>query len=69
MKGDPFWMTAKFKGKCATPGCTDLIYKNDRIYWYPNVKKAYVGECANKAARDFGSITFDEMVNEGAHVR
>lgn len=69
MKGDPFWMTAKFKGTCATTGCDDPIRRGDRIFYYPNGKKAYVGTCAAAADRDFGSTSFDEFVNESMHVR
>lgn len=60
MKGDPYWMAARFGGACATTGCTDAIKKGDRIFYYPNGRKAFVGSCAENAARDFASCMFDE---------
>lgn len=69
MRGDPFWMTAKYKGTCGAVGCSDPIRRGDRIFYYPNAKKAYVGACASNADRDFASTSFDEYINESMHVR
>jgi hypothetical protein len=60
--GDPYWLTAKFPGQCAKKDCTDQIKKGDSIFYYPRGKKAFVGQCAENAAADFDSCTFDEMV-------
>lgn len=60
MRGDPYWMDARFGGTCGSKGCTDEIKKGDRIFYYPNGRSALVGACAEAAARDFASCMFDE---------
>lgn len=69
MHGDPYWLTARFTGTCAGRTCDHPIRKGDRIFYYPNGRKAYVGPCAEAAAADFDSAAFDEAVNESMHVR
>lgn len=63
MRGDPYWLNARFGGTCGSKGCTDEIKKGDRVFYYPmarNGHQAFVGECAEAAARDFNSCMFDE---------
>lgn len=60
MRGDPYWMNARFGSTCGSKGCTDEIKKGDRVFYYPNGRSTFVGECAEAAARDFNSCMFDE---------
>lgn len=57
---DPYWTTAKF----AAPGNPESrggpIKYGARIFYYPNSKTAYVGDAAEKAARDFEAAAADE---------
>lgn len=55
---DPFWLESRFPGTCAK--CGAAIKTGERIFYYPNGKKAYSGECAEAASRDFQSCAFDE---------
>lgn len=56
--GDPYWTTAKYLGQCAKTGAP--IKVGDRIFYYPSLRKAFGGEAAEAAARDFESLKFDE---------
>lgn len=55
---DPYWVTAKFNGKDAegTP-----IKRGERIFYFPNSKKAYVGEAAERASARFEAEKADEQ--------
>ena len=64
-RGDPFWMVAKYPGRCGHSNCDDLIRKGDRIFYYPKTKTAYVGKHAEAAAADFASAVADEDAYNG----
>ena len=42
-----------------------MNHKGDRIFYYPNGKKAYGGECATKASMDFRAAAADEAAYQG----
>lgn len=60
---DPFSMVAKYAGTCA--GCGEAFKAGERIFYYPNGRKAYSGKCAEKAQLDFNSAMADERGNGG----
>lgn len=51
MRGDPFWMKAKFSSQCAK--CKKPIEKGTEIFFYPKGKKAYCAVCGKTAEQDF----------------
>lgn len=65
MKGDPYWITAKYPGTCAK--CQVKINKGERIFYYPNGNATYgdVCGCGDTAARDFFSAAADEDLMGG----
>ncbi len=60
MRGDPYWMNARFASTCGCKKCGTEIRKGDRIFYYPNGRHALAGSCAEAAAADFASCMFDE---------
>lgn len=58
---DPRWITARFASQCA--GCGADIKKGEKIFYYPNGKKAYAAACCGgEQAADFNAAAFDEEV-------
>lgn len=53
VRGDPFWMKAKFAGKCSGTNCNDTISKGQDIFYYPKTKSVFVGKCADSNYRDY----------------
>ena len=62
---DPYWLTAKYAGKCAK--CGKVISAGERIYYYPNTRTVYCGgdDCGGAAARDFSACAMDEAQYNG----
>lgn len=61
--GDPYWMTAKFPGKCAKTG--EPFKCGERVFYYPRERKAYAGKAAEQAAADFAACAQDEAFANG----
>jgi hypothetical protein len=57
-------MTAKFAGPSANKDGTP-IKRGDRIFYYPNGRKAFVGSEAEAASNDFQSCAQDEAFCNG----
>lgn len=57
-KGDPYWTTARFAGKCAKTG--EPFAKGARIFYYPRTRACYVGAAAEAVSADFVAAVFDE---------
>jgi hypothetical protein len=55
---DPRWIIARRFGKCAK--CGEAFNIGDRVFYYPNGKRLYSGNCAETAARDFFAAAQDE---------
>ena len=51
---DPFWLAARYAGKCA--GCGEPFARGAEVFYYPNGRKTYSGECARAASEDFQSL-------------
>lgn len=64
---DPFWMQAKFDGKCAKKGCDVPIRKGEQIFRYPKLRKSYGSACghAREASNDFEAAAQDEDFMSG----
>ena len=63
---DPFWMTAKFNGKCAS--CGSAIKRGTQIWYMPASRSAYGENCCDAGRqheRDFGAACFDEAAYSG----
>ncbi len=56
--GDPYWVTAKYAGKCAGTG--QPFKAGDRVFYYPRERKCYAGQAAQAAEADFRSCADDE---------
>ncbi len=55
---DPFWLNAKYGGKCSK--CQKEFNKGDKVFYYPLTKDIFFDDCANAASRDFNSLASDE---------
>lgn len=55
---DPYWMVARYPGKCAKTG--EPFYPGDRIFYYPRDKKAYSGQTAEAFYSAFLAAVQDE---------
>lgn len=57
---DPFWMDAKYAGRCAQ--CSTQFVRGTRIFYYPATKSAYCSSeaCGVAAAHDFQAAAWDE---------
>jgi hypothetical protein len=60
MRGDPYWMKAKFASTC--PRCQAPIKKGEDIFYYPNGKSVLCAAdgCGKQGQRDLDSAKFDE---------
>lgn len=57
--GDPRWMTARFNSTCQ---CNAQMRKGERIFYYPNGRKALCSKCGEKASAEFESAKADEAM-------
>ena len=59
---DPYWTTARFVGHCRV--CGQPIKKGERIFYYPNSKRASCGGdgCGHKEHREFMALAADEAL-------
>jgi len=57
---DPYWLNARFDGVCANPSCPNPIKQGDRIFYYPNGRKALCPSCSDAAGREFEAAKQDE---------
>ncbi|OHD26297.1 MAG: hypothetical protein A2Y38_06595 [Spirochaetes bacterium GWB1_59_5] len=57
MRGDPFWMAAKYPGRASdgTP-----VRKGDRVLYWPKTKTIMIGKAAEAAWRQFEAEVADE---------
>jgi hypothetical protein len=62
---DPYWLESRYAGSCAKCGAT--IVPGERIFYYPNDRKAYSGSCAEAAAGDFAACAADERQYTGGY--
>lgn len=65
--GDPYWTTARFDSDCA--GCKRRIKRGERIFYYPNGRKAYCGAdaCGQACSAEFSAAAFDEDFASGCY--
>jgi len=61
MKGDPYWLTARF-GQCAE--CKAAL-KGKRAFYYPLSKTAFCEKCGEKHSAEFQAAAFDEAAMTG----
>lgn len=57
---DPYWCTAKYKGRCA--GCNKPFNRGERIFYYPRTRKPFAENCGcgQGCERDFIGCAQDE---------
>lgn len=60
MRGDPYWLKARFDGACAR--CGEPIKRGDSAFYYPQGRTILAKPCghAEEAARDFAAHAADE---------
>jgi hypothetical protein len=65
MRGDPYWLKARFPGECAK--CKARFAKGGRIFYYPRDGRTLCekDECGGAASRDFDAHAFDDAVMGG----
>jgi hypothetical protein len=63
--GDPYWTEARFDSDCTR--CGRRIKKGERIFYYPNGRKAYCADdgCGQDCSREFDAAAFDEAQYNG----
>jgi hypothetical protein len=63
MRGDPRWITAKFKSTCST--CGGRILAGERIFYYPQSRSVMCNkyDCGGKASREFEAMAADESMS------
>lgn len=54
---DPYWLNARFDSRCA---CGAAIQKGERIFYYPNGKRALCAKCGATASAEFEGAKQDE---------
>lgn len=55
-KGDPYWTTARYAGKCTK--CGTHVKRGDRIFYYPRCRSVYcAGPCGQAASAEFEEVT------------
>ena len=64
-KGDPYWLTCRYPGKCAN--CDEVIPRGARAFYYPKGRYLYCKRngCGDTAEADFNAHAFDEAVYNG----
>jgi hypothetical protein len=65
--GDPYWITARYAGRCVRCGRT--IPKGERAFYYPNGKGLYcqAALCGEQCAAEFQGATEDEDTYAGGY--
>jgi len=58
VKGDPYWLTARYPGACK--GCGAAIRKGDRAFYWPKGKRIECTVCGDHSERRFLAETADE---------
>lgn len=59
---DPYWTNARFDS-IAEDGTE--VKRGDRVFYYPSIKKVFIGERAESAAADFAACAQDEAFATG----
>lgn len=61
-KGDPRWITTRFKGTCA--GCQAEIRKGDDAFYFPRTSSLFgkACGCGEQRSAQFEAEAFDEEV-------
>ena len=64
--GDPYWLTARYDGKCHR--CKTTINAGTRAFYYPNGKRLLCESehCGGEASAEFSAAAFDEDFATGA---
>lgn len=57
--GDPRWITARFDSQGA---CGHSIKRGERIFYYPNGRKAFCEKCGEPASARFVAEAQDEAM-------
>jgi hypothetical protein len=62
VRGDPYWLTAKFSSACSNPLCQRTIKKGEQVFYYPKTCRVLCNmePCGKTASRDFEAAVFDE---------
>lgn len=57
-RGDPHWITVRYRGKCAKQECPAEILPGEQAFYYPRTKSLYCSKYghAEAAARDFETM-------------
>lgn len=63
VKGDPYWLTARYRGECA--GCGTAIRKGDRAFYWPKGKRLECKTCGDVSDRRFVAECDDEVMSGG----
>ena len=57
---DPYWITAKFPGRCSSAKCQATIPRDGRAFYYPRGKFLLCRSCGEAADREFAAAVMDE---------
>lgn len=63
MRGDPYWMSARFAGRCSQ--CKVPFEKGAQVFYYPVGRTVFFSSCAETASLDFQAHAADEAFATG----
>lgn len=58
MQGNPYWLNAKYSGKCSK--CKQPFNKGAFVFYYPRTKDIFYERCAKLAEKDFTNMVEQE---------
>jgi hypothetical protein len=63
----PYWIIARYGGRCSNPQCQRGVKKGEEILYYPATKTflCCYEPCGRKAQTDMDAERFDEAVYAG----
>ena len=60
----PYWITARYGGKCSNPKCGRPVKKGEEIFYYPATRTflCCYEPCGQQAARDLAADDQDQLM-------
>lgn len=65
VKGDPYWITARYPGRCMNPKCQGHIPTGSRAFYWPKGRMLECRKCGEASERKFLAECQDEIMSGG----
>ncbi len=59
-KHDPYWLIARYPGRCTNGSCQGHIHPGSKAFYYPKGKFILCAKCGEAASREFDMLAMDE---------